>query len=120
MKLVNRWGELKAAKAELNDQVAEIDDEIAELQQALIEYDDSEDVSVVVGDDFEATVKHNKKTMFPRKSVEPAEHTELERLLVESPYWDQVSSMDAYRLRALWEQADTLDPRLEKLLERFA
>lgn len=117
--LVNRWAELKAAKAELNEQLAEIDEEIAEIQEALIEYADAEDVSIVVGDAYEATVKYDEKTMFPRKGQEPEDYTELEQRLVESPFWDQVSSMDAPRLRTLWKQPEALDPKLRGLLGRY-
>ena len=119
VKLVNRWAELKAAKAELAEQVAELDAEIAEIQEALIEYADAEDVSVVVGDEYEATVRHDTKTMFPRKGSEPEEYAELEQRLVESPFWDQVSSMDAARLRTLWKQPEGIDDKLRCLLGRF-
>ena len=119
VKLVNRWAELKAAKAELAEQEAAIDVEIGEIQEALVEYADAENVSVVVGDEYEATIKHDEKTMFPRKGYEPEEHAELERRLVESPFWDRVSSMDAARLRTLWKQPEALDPKLRKLLKQF-
>lgn len=119
VKLVNRWSSLKQAKAELVEQVGQIDEEIGEVQEALIEYADAQCVSVVVGDEHEATIKRDEKTMFPRKGSEPEQHAELERRLIESSFWDQVSSVDATRLKSLWKQPEALDPRLRKLLERF-
>ena len=117
--LVNRWAELKAQKDELNGQIAEIDEEIDEIQEALIEYAEAENVSVVVGDEFEATVKQDERTMFPRKGSEPEEHDALEGILAKSPFWNQVSSMDAARLRSLWRDPAALDPNLRRLLKRY-
>jgi len=117
--LVNRWAELKAEKGDLNEQIAEIDEEIDEIQEALIEYAEAEDVSVVVGDEFEATVKIDERTMFPRKGSEPDEYDALERTLAKSPFWDQVSSMDAARLRSLWKDPAAFYPELRKLLKQY-
>jgi putative RecB family exonuclease len=119
VKLVNRWTELKAAKADLTEQVGEIDDEIGELQEALIEYAESEGVSVIVGDEHESTIRHAEKVMFPRKTMELEDHAKLEQKLLESPFWEMVSSMDASLLRTLWNHPETLDPKLRRLLKKF-
>lgn len=119
VKLVNRWAELKASKAELDSQVDALDEEIGEVKEALAAYAEREDLSAVVGDEFEATVRNGKRVVFPRKTVEPEEHTALEEQLVQSPFWSLVSSMDASQLRALWNDQESLDPRLKAVLERY-
>ena len=119
VKLVNRWAELKGAKAELNSQVDEIDEEIGEIQEALAEYAEREDVSVVAGEDFEAAVRRGDKVVFPRKTTEPEAHAELEGQLAQSPFWSLVSGMDASQLRALWKDQESLSPRLREILKRY-
>lgn len=98
VELGNRWAKLTAAMAELAELVAELD----EIWQSLTEYAADEGVSVEVGDEYEATVRLGEKPILPREVSEPEDNAELERRLVESSFWDQVSSKDAARLRTLW------------------
>jgi putative RecB family exonuclease len=119
VKLVNRWTELKEKKADLSAQVAEIDEEIAEIQDALVEYAEREGVSVVVGDDHESTIRRSDRIMFPRKTSEHEDYTQLEQRLAESPFWDMVSSMDISQLRSLWKHSDTVDKDLSRILREY-
>jgi putative RecB family exonuclease len=117
--LVNRWAELRAAKDDLSAKVDAIDKEIGDVQAALGEYADREACTVVVGDAFEATVGDVEKVLFPRKSVEPDEYAELLRTLASSAHWNDVSGLDASRLRALWASGDAIDPGLREILAKF-
>lgn len=120
VKLVNTWSKLKAQRDSLNDQIAELDSEIAEIQDALIEYAEREDIEIISGDEYEATVRYSEKTRFPTKSNDIEDYTNMERRLQESPYWDMVSGLDRYALATLWKQPEALDPKLRRILKKFA
>ncbi len=67
----------------------------------------------------EAAVRHDDKAMFHRMGFEPDDYAELEQRLIESLFWDRVSCTDAGRLWTLWEQPETLNLMLHKLLGQF-
>lgn len=119
VKLVNRWAELKDEKAELKVQADEIEAEIEEIKEAMIEYAEREGLEVVVGDEYESTIKQTEKIMFPRKSSELEEHAQLEQKLIESDFWDNVSSMDTGRLKTYWKNPEAMDPKLKRLLKKY-
>ena len=120
VKLVNTWSKLKVQRDELNDQIAELDDEINDIQDALIEYAEREDVEIISGNEHEATVRYSEKTKFPTKSKDLEDYTKMERQLQESPFWDMVSGLDRHTLTTLWKHPETLDPKLRRLLKKFA
>lgn len=119
VKLVNTWSQLKEQRDELNIQIAEVDEEIYELQDALIEYAEKEDAEIVCGDEHEATIRYSEKIKFPTKSKDLEDHTKMERVLQESPFWDTVSSLDRHALTALWKHPETLDPKLRRILKKY-
>ncbi len=120
VKLVNAWTELKEQRSELEAQVAELDEEIANIQDALIDYAEKEDAEIVCGDEHEATIRYIEKIKFPTKSKNLEEHTKMERQLQETPFWDMVSGLDRHALTTLWKHPESLDPKLRRILKKFA
>ena len=117
--LVNRHSALKARIADLNREVAQLDAERHEVIDALIAYARREGVTAVYGTTHEARVKERPAIVLPRKTHEPEEYAELERLLRESPVWTSVSGLDAHALRRLWQERPPELSDIVNLLGRF-
>ncbi len=69
---------------------------------------------------MEASVSTKESWTLPRKTQEPERAAELEARLRDSKWWEEVSSLDASRLRKLLDEGTGTDPALRALIERFA
>ena len=87
--IVNRYAELK-------EKAKEIDEEMTLLKEALVNYCQENDMSVVRGSSHQARVKREEKLKFPGKN-EPG-RAELEEKLRKADKWAEVSQLDTTAL----------------------
>lgn len=117
--LVDRWAELDAKRKGLQDQQASLENEIEEIRQALVAIAQRDGLELIAGREKEVTITASDRVLFPRKGQEPEKAQELEAALQATPWWQQLSSLNAAELRTAWESAET-SPGLRRILEQFA
>ena len=119
VRLVDRWTELKAQQDDLVKQRDELQTTIDEIKQALAILAKKKDLETVIGSQKEVAIKQIEKIMFPRKTMEPDKAVTLEKLLRNSQWWNQVSSLDRHALETLWQNPKELGANLKKLWRRL-
>jgi putative RecB family exonuclease len=120
VKLVDHWTELQAQRQKLIEKQRVIEAEIAELQEALLALAEKKGLSTVVGSEKEVAVTTSESVEFPTKTAQPEEAAALEAKLRASKWWPEVSSLDRFALKRLWEQREQLQASLRNTLEKFA
>jgi putative RecB family exonuclease len=92
--LVNKYAELK-------EKVSEIDDEMAKVKEALIDYAQREDVTVIKGSNRKVRVRFDEKLKFPGRN-EPGRE-ELDDMIIRARKWLEVSQLDTSALTRIVE-----------------
>ena len=118
--LVDRWAELDAKKKELSAEEDRLSEEIDRIKAKLVQYARAQGFEVVAGSEMEVSVSTKESWTLPRKTQEPEQAAELEASLRDSKWWEQVSRLDASRLRKLLDEGTGTDPELRALIQRFA
>jgi len=83
--LVNKFAELK-------QKAGEIDQELEEVREALINYAQRENVTVVTGSNHKIRVRSDMKLKFPGKN--DAERNALDKIIIQAGKWNEVSQLD--------------------------
>lgn len=117
--LVDRWAELDAKRKLLQNAQGDIEKQIEDVRQALVAIAKRDGLELIAGREKEVVISVIDRVLFPRKGQEPEKAADFEAALRGTPWWPQLSSLNAADLRSAWESAQT-DPDLRRLLAKFA
>ncbi len=92
VKLVNQYRDLSEQRSDLNK-------EIKQLKEAIVNYAQENDLSVIRGSDRKLKVKIEDKVDIPTKTKHREKYKQLEELLKKSKHWKEVSTLNASLLR---------------------
>ena len=111
VKLVNKYA---ITKKNLDIIKKEAEEKLDKLKEALIEFVKKNDIEVVVGSDNKVSVKPYESISFPAK----AEREELNKLIRDKGFWDELSDLNTFKLARLVKDGN-LPKELEKDIEKF-
>ena len=111
VKLVNEYA---ITKKNLDIIRKEAEEKLDKLKEALIEFTKKNDIEVVVGSDNKVSVKPYESISFPAK----AEREELNKLIRDKGFWDELSDLDTFKLARLVKE-NALPKELKKDIEKF-
>jgi len=92
--LVNRYAELK-------EKAGEIDEEMAKVKEALIDYAQRQEVTVIKGSNHNVRVRFDGKLRFPSKGEPDREN--LDDVIIQAGKWPEVSQLDTTALTRIVE-----------------
>ena len=92
--LVNRYAELK-------EKAGEIDEEMAKVKEALIDYAQRQEVTVIKGSNHNVRVRFDEKLRFPSKGEPDREN--LDDVIIQAGKWPEVSQLDTTALTRIVE-----------------
>ena len=93
--LVNRYAELK-------EKAGEIDEEMAQVKEALIDYAQRQEVTVIKGSNHNVRVRFDEKLRFPSKGEPDREN--LDDVIIQAGKWPEVSQLDTTALTRIVEE----------------
>ena len=93
--LVNRYAELK-------EKAGEIDEEMAKVKEALIDYAQRQEVTVIKGSNHNVRVRFDEKLRFPSKGEPDREN--LDDVIIQAGKWPEVSQLDTTALTRIVEE----------------
>jgi len=112
VKLVNKYAELVN---DFKEKKRIHEEEKAKIEAALIEYAKKKDLEKVIGTEFEANIKKEKKGAFPRTN-EPT-RIKLDEFIKEIGIWDKVSSLSSAKLLKSLQSNGLTNEQIKKINE---
>lgn len=107
LKMVDKYAELK-------DQVVGMEEELDILKEKLIEFAKQKEIEAVYGTERRVSVRSFESISFPPK----AEREELNKLIKDKGFWDELSDLDTFKLSKLVRQNQIPD-KLKKDIQKF-
>lgn len=123
VKLANKYIELAKHKSEINKragtEVVAIEGEMEKVREAILKYAEGHKIQVLYTNDSMVVINKTKDYSFPTRSADLKRYNELENLLKETKYWNEISSISATKLEQLLE-SNSFDAKLKSEIIRLA
>jgi len=121
VKLAKKYIEFYQKRSAINKKAREeagiIEQEISKIEDAIFKYAENNELEVLDGGNHLVCIKRNKDYAFPRKSTEPKEYMELDELLRDTKYWNDVSDISFSKIKRFLDEGILEKNMEEKIIE---
>lgn len=123
VELVDRLAAMEAQKKNLRERLKELERDQKPIEAALVRFAQARGLFAVAGLDGEALILEKDEIKLPTKTHAPQALEALEKELKQSPFWNEVSHLDAHKFlegykKKSWGPEEMM--LVESILERYA
>ncbi len=117
VKLVDSLVALRDQRLNLKHDVDTLEEEERAIKERIIQFAEQQGLESVTGSLYNVNISYDHKIEYPKSADENRQA--FEETLRQAGLWEQTSGIDRSKLKAFWEQKNSLPPSVRKSLEPF-